>query len=75
LTGHGALDADDACAIVAALAMSVGVRCRLVAVRYGQSWTCWVAYKVGDHWENVDPLRQRPDREPDEVVTGPEGGA
>ncbi len=75
LAGDGSMDADDACAVVAALAMSVGVRCRLLAVRYGQSWTCWVSYEVGDHWETVDPLRQRPEREPDEVVAGPEGGA
>ena len=65
------LDADDACAFVAAAAMSVGIRCRLVAVRYGQSWTCWVAYEVGDHWETVDPLRARPAREPGEIVMGP----
>ncbi len=74
---RGALDADDACAIVAALAMSVGIRCRLVAVRYGYSWTCWVSYEVGDHWETCDPLRQHPEHEPDQTVTGPipgEGG-
>lgn len=64
------LDADDACLFVAALAMSVGIRCRFVGARYGHSWTCWIDYEVGDHWETVDPLRQRPDREPDERVTG-----
>jgi hypothetical protein len=68
------VDADDACLFVATLAMSVGVRCRFVAARYGQSWTCWVAYEVGDCWETVDPLRQRPEREPDERVTGPVPG-
>ena len=52
-------DADDACLFLATLAMSVGIRCRFVAARYGQSWTCWVAYEVGDHWETVDPLRVR----------------
>lgn len=68
---RGSLDADDACSIVATLAMSVGIRCRLVAVRYGHSWTCWVDYEVGDHWETIDPLRQRPERDPDETVVGP----
>lgn len=71
LVQSGHLDAVDACAIVAALAMSVGIRCRLVAARYGHSWTCWVDYEVGDHWETCDPLRQRPEYEPDETVTGP----
>jgi len=71
LASQRPVDADDACAVVAALAMSVGVRCRFAAIRYGQSWTCWVAYEVGDHWEVVDPLRQRPEREPDEQVLGP----
>ena len=65
------LEADYACLFVASGAMSVGIRCRLVAARYGQSWTCWVSYEVGDHWETVDPLRQRPERGPDEQVLGP----
>lgn len=65
------LDADDASALVAALAMSVGIRCRIVGARYGHAWTCWVAYEVGDHWDTIDPLRQRAGREPDEVVWGP----
>ncbi len=68
------LDADDACLFVATLAMSVGIRCRFVAARYDQAWTCWVAYEVGDHWETVDPLRQRPERDPDELVMGPMPG-
>lgn len=66
------LDSDDACAFVAAAAMSVGIPCRLVAVRYGDAWTCRVDYEVGDHWETVDPLRRRHERDPDETVTGPE---
>lgn len=65
------LDADDTCLFVAVAAMSVGIRCRFVAARYDQSWTCWVAYEVGDHWETIDPLRQRPEHEPDEQVMGP----
>jgi len=65
------LDADDACVFVASLAMSVGIPCRLVAVRYGHSWTCWLQYEAGLLWETIDPLRQKPDREPDEQVLGP----
>ena len=65
-------DADDACLFVASAAMSVGIRCRLIGARYGQSWTCWIAYEVGDHWEIIDPLRQRSERrDPDEQVMGP----
>lgn len=65
------LDADDACMLLAALATSVGVRCRIVGARYGRAWTCWVAYAVGDRWDIIDPLCQRPGREPDEVLWGP----
>jgi hypothetical protein len=67
-------DADYACLFVATLAMSVGIRCRFVGVRYDQSWTCWVSYEVGDHWDTIDPLRQRPERDPDERVVGPVPG-
>lgn len=72
-TQRGAMDADDACAVVAALAMSVGIRCQFIAAKYDQSWTCWVAYEVeeGEPMEVVDPLRQRPDRDPDVMVMGP----
>ena len=65
------LDADDACLFVASAAMSVGIRCRFFALRYGAAWTCRVAYEVGDHWERIDPLRQHTEREPDETVIGP----
>lgn len=65
------VDADGACLFVATLAMSVGIRCRFVAARYGQSWTCWLAYEDGeDRWVTVDPLRRRPERGPDEGVLG-----
>lgn len=70
----GMVDADEACLFVLTLLSSVGIRCRLVGARYGQSWTCWVSYDVGDRWETVDPLRQRPEREPDERVLGPIAG-
>lgn len=58
--------------MLAAMAMSLGIRCRLIAVRYGHSWTCLVAYEDSDgsdRWTIVDPLRQRPERDPDETVT------
>ena len=74
------IDADDACVFVAAAAMSVGIPCRFVGVRYGSSWTCWLSFEVDSpptasctkptpepRWEMIDPLRQKkPDHEPDE---------
>lgn len=66
------LDVDDACLFVAALAMSVGIRCRLVGARYGRSWTCFVAYETeSGPWETIDPLRQQLGQEPDERLLGP----
>ena len=76
------IDADDACVFVAAAAMSVGIPCRFVGVRYGSSWTCWLSFEVDSpptasctkptpepRWEMIDPLRQKkPDHEPDEQV-------
>lgn len=70
LTEH-ALDADEACLLVASAAMSVGIPCQFVAERYGQSWTCRLSYLVGDAWHSVDPLRQNPPHAPDETVYGP----
>jgi hypothetical protein len=66
----GSLDADDACTFLAAAAMSVGIRCRIVGARYGSSWTCWIQYEnENGAWETIDPLRQKkPDREPDECA-------
>ena len=72
LMGLAKLDADDASLLFAALAMSLGIRCRMVAARYGYSWTCWVACEESDgsdKWTTVDPLRQRPERDPDDTVT------
>jgi hypothetical protein len=71
LGAMASLDADDACVFVAAAAMSVGIPCRFVGVRYGHSWTCWLQYEAGLIWEMIDPLRQKTDREPDEQVIGP----
>jgi hypothetical protein len=71
LTPGASLDADDACVFVAAAAMSVGIPCRFVGARYGHSWTCWIQYEAGLLWETIDPLRQKPNREPDEEVLGP----
>ena len=70
--GRVTVDADDACVFVAALAVSVGIRCRFVAARYGRSWTCFLEYEEADgKWTLVDPLRQKTDRSPDELVKGP----
>ena len=80
-----AVDADDACLLLATAAMSVGIPCRFVAARYRHSWTCWVAYQVGERWQVVDPLLPPPtpeipgepwewplpERKPDETVWGP----
>lgn len=63
------VDADDAAVFVAAAAMSVGIPCRIVGVRYGHAWTCRVDYEVGDHWESIDPLQQTAGRKPDEEIT------
>jgi hypothetical protein len=65
------MDADEVCLLVTSLALSVGIRCRFVGVRYGQSWTCWVAYEDGDQWKVLDPTRPGMDRAPDEQVMGP----
>lgn len=65
------IDVDDACMFVAALATSVGIRCRFVGARYGRSWTCFLEYEEADgRWVCVDPLRQKMDRLPDERVRG-----
>lgn len=66
------VDVDDACLFVAALASSVGIRCRFVALRYGSSWTCRISYKDGDRWCTIDVLRQHIASFPDETVFGPE---
>jgi hypothetical protein len=71
LGAMASLDADDACVFVAAAAMSVGIPCRFVGVRYGHSWTCWLRYEAGLIWETIDPMRQKLDRDPDEQVMGP----
>jgi len=69
------IDAEDACLLVVATARSVGIPCQFVAVRYGQSWTCWLAYFAAGEWHLFDPTSQRPDAEPDEKVFGPVPGS
>lgn len=66
----GHVDADEACLFVMTLAMSVEIPCRIVGARYGKArWTCFVAYQdETDTWNNVDPLRQRTDQVPNELV-------
>lgn len=71
------LDADDAVLAAAAICMagsdrptSIGIPCRIVGARFGQSWTCWLAYQDGDEWVTIDVVKngQRPTLEPDEQV-------
>jgi hypothetical protein len=56
---HGSMDVDDACVTVAAMALSVGIKCRLVLASYRRScWTVRVAYEEDGAWTVVDVLRQ-----------------
>jgi hypothetical protein len=55
----GSMDVDDACVTVAAMALSVGIPCRLVLASYRHScWTVRVAYEADGAWTVVDVLRQ-----------------
>jgi hypothetical protein len=55
----GSMDVDDACVTVAAMALSVGIKCRLVLASYRRScWTVRVAYEEDGAWTVVDVLRQ-----------------
>jgi hypothetical protein len=55
----GAMDVDDACVTVAAMALSVGIKCRLVLASYRRScWTMRIAYEADEAWTVVDVLRQ-----------------
>jgi transglutaminase superfamily protein len=67
--GH-AVDADEACLFVAALAQSVGIQCRFVAARFNRSWTCFIEYeRENGQWEMIDPLREwKVSTEPDERI-------
>ena len=38
-------DTDDAVLAAATMCLSVGIRCRIVGARYGESWCCWLAYQ------------------------------
>ena len=72
------VDADEACLFVMTLAMSIKIPCRIVGARYGKlRWTCFVSYLDDDTWNNVNPLRQRTDQVPNELVVfepKPDGG-
>jgi hypothetical protein len=55
----GSMDVDDACVTVMAMALSVGIKCRLVLASYRRScWTVRVAYEADGAWTVVDVLRQ-----------------
>ncbi len=38
-------DADDIVLAAATLCLAVGIPCRIVGARFGQRWTCWLAYR------------------------------
>jgi len=62
-------DADDAVLVTATMCLAVGIRCRIVGARRGQSWTCWLAYEDGGQWVTVDVLEGiGNDRKPDERI-------
>lgn len=66
-------DADDVCLFVAAAALSLGIPCRFVAARYGQNWTCQLAYEIEGRWNQwviVDRVAEWTTQVPDEEVTG-----
>lgn len=55
----GSMDVDDACMTVAAMASSVGIKCRFVLGSYKRAcWTVRVAYEADGAWTVVDVLRQ-----------------
>ena len=63
-------DADDAVLSAATMCLAVGIPCRIVGARYGQSWTCWLAYQDEGQWTTLDVLggvpvgdRAKPDEE------------
>ncbi len=66
------IDADDACLFVASCALSIGIPCRFVAQRYGQSWTVRLRYEVAGQWETIDCMNQSTTRETDEEIVGEE---
>ena len=66
------LEADDACLFVASCALSIGIPCRFIAERYGQSWTVRLGYEVDGQWETIDCMNQVAMRKLDEKVVGEE---
>lgn len=66
------MDADDACVCIASFALALAIPCRLVAARYGQSWTVRLGYEVDGRWEVIDCLNQSTAREMDEEIFGEE---
>jgi hypothetical protein len=64
-------DADDAVLAAATLCLAVGIRCRVIGARYGQSWTCWLAYQDEGQWITINVFEGRlvgSDRKPDEQI-------
>lgn len=55
----GSMDVDDACTTVAAMASSIGIKCRFVLGSYRHAcWTVRLAYEADGAWTVVDVLRQ-----------------
>lgn len=55
----GSMDVDDACTTVAAMASSIGIKCRFVLASYRHAcWTVRLAYEADGAWTVVDVLRQ-----------------
>lgn len=73
----GSMDVDDACTTVAAMASSIGIKCRFVLGAYRRScWTVRIAYEADGAWTVVDVLRQpRSDNlRFEQLIIGPEVG-
>jgi len=70
----GPVDADDAVLAAATLCLSVGIRCRIVGARRGQSWTCWLEYQDGYQWVTVDVLGGVPVGADEQLVVECQGG-
>lgn len=67
------VDVEGACLFVAVLAQGFGIRCRFTMARYDRaSWTVFVAYENEEGlWMNLNVLRQKTDKVPNELVMGP----
>jgi hypothetical protein len=49
-------EADDSVIAAACACKAVGIPCRIVGARYGQAWTCWLAYQDDGNWHTIDAV-------------------